>query len=160
MDSMPTIYDLNDNGTLEIITNDDSGKMYCSRWNLSTGELDLVWQKTLSASPLNCSPLLLDVNGDGTREIIMLVAEGNVLVIRGSDGETLATIEHGYLTDVEGTATGGDINGDGKAEFLVPLMTVGKLLCYQGGDTFSGNWFRRWGASPQRTGLVSDTDQG
>lgn len=160
MDSMPTICDFADNGNLSIITNDDSGKMYCTRWNSGTGQLDLVWQKSLSSSPLNCSPLLLDVDGDGTREVIIPIAEGKVIVIRGSDGEILAEIEHGYLTDVEGTATGGDINGDGKVEFLIPLMTVGKLLCYQGGDTFSGNWFRRWGASPQRTGMVSDVDQG
>lgn len=160
MDSMPTLFDLNGNGKLEIVTNDDSGKMYCTRWNSVSGQLDLIWQKSLSASPLNCSPLLLDVNGDGTREIIMLVAEGKVLVLRGSDGAILAVLEHGYLTDVEGTPTGGDINGDGKVEFLVPLMTSGKLLCYQGGDTFNGNWFRRWGASPQRTGLVSNVDQG
>jgi len=160
MDSMPTLYDLNDNGKLDIITNDDSGKMYCTRWNPVTGQLDLVWQKSLSSAPLNCSPLLLDVDGDGMREIVMLVAEGKVFVIRGSDGQTLAILEHGYLTDVEGTPTGGDINGDGQAEFLIPLMTVGKLLCYQGADTFGGNWFRRWGASPQRTGVVSDVDQG
>jgi len=160
MDSMPTLFDLNGNGKLEIITNDDGGRMYCTRWNTVTGKLDLVWQKSLSGSPLNCSPLLLDVNGDGVREIVMLVAEGKVVVLRGSDGATLATLEHGYLTGVEGTPTGGDINGDGKTEFLVPLITVGKLLCYQGGPTFIGNWFRRWGASPGRTGLVSDTDQG
>jgi hypothetical protein len=38
-------------------------------------------------------------------------------------------------------------------------MTAGKLLCYQGGaQRFSGNWFRRWGFDPQRTGRVTDID--
>ncbi len=161
MDSMPTVHNLLDDGDLEIISNDDAGKVYCTRWNVGTGTLDVVWQKTVSPSPLNCSPLLLDVNADGFREIVMLLAEGRVLILAGEDGETLTTLTHGFVTDVEGTPTGGDLNGDGQVEFLVPLMTVGKLLCYQAGESiFAGNWFRRWGFSAGRTGFVVNSDQG
>ena len=161
MRSLPTIYDIDGDQQLEIISNDDSGQIYCSRWNGGTGQLEVVWQKSLSSSPLNGSPLLLDVNGDGMREVLVPVAEGKVYVLRGSDGGILATIDHGYSTDIESVATGGDLNGDGKTEFLVPLTTVGRLLCYQGNNqTFAGNWFRRWGATPQRTGFVRDTDSG
>lgn len=157
-DAMPTVFDIDVDGNKEIFVNDDDGWLYCCRW--SGGALALVWKKSVSGQPMNCSPLLLDVNGDGRREVVALVAEGKVLILRGSDGAILSRLDHGYLTGVEGTPTGGDINGDGLVEILVPLLQAGKLLCYQGGATFAGNMFRRWGAAPGRTGEVSNVDGG
>jgi len=156
--TLPTIFDIDGDGALEVIVCDDNGKVYCCRWD--SGALTLVWSRDVSGSALTASPCLLDINGDGLREILVAPKGGTILALSGVDGSTVATFEHGYSGSIVGTLTGGDIDGDGNLELLIPFVEAGRLLCFRLGANAAGNWFRRWGFSSTRAGEVSDVDGG
>jgi hypothetical protein len=156
--TLPTIFDIDADGVLEVIVCDNTGTVYCCRW--TDGALALVWSRDVSTSPLSASPSLIDINGDGVREILVSTAGGTILALSGVDGSTVASIEHGYSGTVAGTPTAGDIDDDGKVEVLIPLVEAGRLLCFRLGAETTGSWFRRWGFSSGRAGEVSDIDGG
>jgi len=114
-DVVPTASDVNNDGKAEVVA-------YYGRPQLvSTGYLYMFTadgQVRWSVSILGCAwmvPLFVDVNGDGTKEIVTCRSSDNaILVFRSSDGYLLRTISQsfGWLWDVV------DLNHDGQFEFL------------------------------------------
>lgn len=158
--AIPAVFDIDADGLREVIVCDNAGTVHCCRWDVDGNSLVLVWSRALSSSAISASPSLIDINGDGVREIIIAPVGGKVFALSGVDGSTVAQIEHGYSGTIVGTPTGGDIDGDDRVELLLPLVEAGRLLCFKLGATQSGNWFRRGGFSRGRTGDVSDVDEG
>jgi len=159
----PVICDIDGDGWKEVLVLDTHGSLHCCRWSGETLVLAwsrVAWSRVVSGYVLNASPCLLDINGDGVREILVSLEEGKILALSGVDGSSVASIEHGYSSAIGGTPTGGDLDGDGRVEVLVPLLQAGRLLCFRVGAMTTGNWFRRWGFSAGRTGEVSDVDGG
>lgn len=152
-DTIPTIHDIDKDGRKEIIVADDGGVVYCLRWQ--NGGLAQVWKKQVASSPINASPCLLDVDGDGYREVLVGGGtDGKFTVLDGRNGNVKQIILSPQGGGIEGTITGGDIDGDGLVEVIVPNLQAWRIVVYRGGPTYSNNWFRGYGANDQRTGEV------
>jgi hypothetical protein len=122
--SQPTVYDIDEDGNLEIIT---CRKSYVYIWDLYDWKLDDVLQ-------INCyePPKLGDVTGDGKMDIIAVTQDGknihifsyvkinntysNVFSISGLSGASAFTLVQ-------------DVDGDGLNELIVSSLSA-NLYCY------------------------------
>jgi len=114
-DAIPTASDVDNDGRAEVVA-------YYGRPQLtSTGYLYMftpIGQVKWSISISGCAwiiPIFADIDGDGTKEIVMCRNSDNaILVFRSSDGYLLRTITNnfGWLWNVV------DLNLDGQFEFL------------------------------------------
>lgn len=95
------------------------------------GTLAVKWEKTgLDDGSQRTGSTLFDFDGDGTKEVVYS-EEGNLFILRGSDGFELARVpsEAGTRTEYPLVA---DVNGDGAAEIIVTAQNGN-------GPGFSGN---------------------
>jgi hypothetical protein len=110
-----------------------------------SGRLDQVWGFD-ARSPVNSSPLIADVDGDGKKEIVLGTKEGKVIVLDLAAGlkwfydtnDKKSEVEMMFLdtessASIGATPNHGDVNKDGKNEVLFGTE-LGVLYCldYQG----------------------------
>jgi len=107
----PSIYDVNNDSQLEVITISSSGTLIVLR--ATNGSV--VYTTTLS--PSEGSPSVADINGDGLPEIVVGTSGGMVYALRGTNGSILWNTSVGG--NVHGTPSIYDINGDGLMEVVV-----------------------------------------
>lgn len=112
------IYDIDQDGTLDIIFNPrgfgDTGDL----WRI-TEDNDKIYQNTINVDLPHCTPVLADINNDGTNEVILSL--GNSGRVGAYDMVNNSQI---WLTDAYGTqfygCSAADIDGDGEIEILAP----------------------------------------
>ena len=86
--SSPTIIDLNNNGSPEIIFGDSKGKVHAIRSNGT-----VYWQQSVSTASIESKPAVADINNDGNMEVIVSSgstrtpgSNGGVTVLNGQTG--------------------------------------------------------------------------
>ena len=82
-------------------------------------------------------PLVVDLNGDGTLEVIAVDSAGRLTILRGSDGTRLAYYaQKEYLLAAHTVPTAADLDGDGHPE-LVAGTREGGVVAF---DIDTTNW--------------------
>lgn len=145
VDSSPTLADLDGDGKLEIIiggrslnSNNTSG---CEGWVYAYRSNGTLYWQTKVRAPVNSSPTVADLNGDGKPEVIVGLGgvvetqcwNGGVVALHGQDGSTWAKgavvwafdtqdwLNHapdGWLDGGYSTPAVGDVDGDGQVEVV------------------------------------------
>ncbi|WP_430506310.1 PQQ-binding-like beta-propeller repeat protein [Haloparvum sp. PAK95] len=110
-----TVTDGDGDGTPEVYLGKAGGKVIAL--DGATGETEWSTTITTSSDADVLSPVLEDVNGDGTLEVIAVAETGTVTVLDASSGTELATYERNV--PILTFATPADLDGDGSAEILV-----------------------------------------
>jgi hypothetical protein len=115
----PALADMNDDGFLDIVIASTNGAIYV--WDRNGSPL-APWDKrysTLTSSASECSPVVADIDGDGTPDIVMGDENGELAGISGADGTMLPGFPIQLLGEVRGTPAVGDCDGDTQTEIAV-----------------------------------------
>jgi len=110
-----TVVDGDGDGSPEVYLGKAGGKVMAL--DGATGETEWSTTITTSSDADVPPPVLADVNGDGTLEVIAVAETGTVTVLDASSGTELATYERNV--PILTFATPADLYGDGSAEILV-----------------------------------------
>lgn len=107
----------------EILVLTNTGKVYC----LASGTGEILWLDALSGSMHwgSAGIAVADLDGDGTLEMVMADARGEVSAKRGDGSEFWNHREEGGLKSAPAV---GDLDGDGKPEVLIAGSAM-TLLC-------------------------------
>lgn len=125
--------DLDGNGEKEILTKDDSGKVYVlglngimkKGWPVSTAP-NLSWPFDVGTG---------DLDGDGIQEVFTTTPDKK-LIVWNKNGEVRSEVK---LTDGSHTAPKlADLNGDGKDEFIIAQADGVIMVCDEKGNPLHG----------------------
>ena len=138
--SSPTVADLDGDGKLEIIVGgrgvNTDGSPSCDGWVYAYRSNGTLYWQTRVQAPVNASPTVADLNGDGKPEVLVGLGgiatsspcwNGGVVALNGQTGASIWTfatqdwLNHqpdGWKDGVISTPAVGDINGDGKPEVV------------------------------------------
>lgn len=121
-----------------------------------TPEFEILWEKHLTNST-GASGLqgIGDCNGDGIPEIAFYHIDGRIVCYHGKSGDILWQIEN-LGNSSGGHFTSGDINSDGKDEFLFSLAS-NEIIALSHDVTGHILWRKRLGATPD-TPILADID--
>jgi len=122
--STPAISDLDGNGINELVIagRELNNTLYC--WHINYGSVppdgqpDLFWSKNLGSQSLG-SPVVGDINGEGSQEVIVMPENGNIYIFNfdGSDYQTNPwKTTDGYAA--YSTPALADLDSDGKLEII------------------------------------------
>ena len=85
------------------------------------------WPVEVGPGPVNSSPLIVDLDGDGSRDVLVLAERGATLHALGADGSPICP-----LVTLGGAAFAspavGDLDGDGLGEVVAPTFGGGIFL--------------------------------
>lgn len=170
--SSPTIANLDADPALEILTGSLDGKVYA--WN-NDGSRLAGWPRRLDAystptAPVNGSPSVGDIDGDGKLEVIAGSDNGWVFAWR-RDGSAVANWPQftGYNADypsrcatnactgVWASPTVADLDGDGKAEVIVGSFSH-KMWVWRGDGSVMSGWPRDVWDGIASSAAVADLD--
>lgn len=131
--STPVLYDINKNGTLDIIVGNDNGEiyLYINQGNLSFKKNSILIE---DENLTNATPTIGDMNGDGTLDLIVGNAKGEIYFYKGKwINSTLTFDKEGIILknkDGKNINAGNyaaptlkDIDGDGQNELIVGNST-------------------------------------
>src|SRR5580692_8048836 len=93
------------------------------RWLLSSAVFGPPTSIPIPVSSEVGTPILADINGDGTPDLVLLGNIGNadfLSVQLGNGNGTFAPAMTFASAGYAGTATAADVNGDGRADLIVP----------------------------------------
>lgn len=139
----PAIADVTGDGRAEVFVGGDKIPLLCLSW-----EGKELWRLD---NAIGGSPLLFDLNGDGTPEILLGI--GDKLTALGAKGKVLWTVP--MQREMDAALTVADADGDGVAE-IYAVDLAGRLLCV------SPSGQVRWTASVEerarRSPSVGDVD--
>lgn len=127
----PSLADINNDGKLEVIVNDNSARVYAWKGN---GTLVSGWPtmpvipsgcSSTSSSPSDASPIVADINGDGGLEV--LLPSGWEIVVWNKNGQQLtrtrACPDNGWNLatqySLNSSPAVGDIDKDGDLEVVI-----------------------------------------
>jgi hypothetical protein len=169
----PSIGDLDGDGRLEVVdVSFTEGKLYV--WD-SLGQVRPGWPRTpvQGTASAMASPVLADVTGDGRLEI--LVQAGQALYAFEPDGSEVADGDHDPATTgilyshgraaSYGTPAAADLDGDGKAEIVLPVRgtsgahpTDGELIVLRGDGSVLPGWPIHFGGAISSSPALADLD--
>lgn len=155
---VPVVFDPEGTNRKSVFVCDASGYVTCLEISQADCSISVKWDARVSSQALACGACVLDVDGDGTKEVVVGVPEGYVVALDPQTGDEKQRIASYPPTTIVGTITGGDIDGDGYVELIVPLSDAHKVVCLRGGPSTPGNWFRRSGITSDRASEVTDYD--
>lgn len=105
-----------------------------------------------TGKPVDSSPSMGDINGDGRDEIIIGCKDGRIHALTGQ-GQELWAYETG--DSIESSPAIGDINGDKRAE-IVCGSTDGKIYALSGSGALLPGWPVETGAAVRSTPSIAD----
>ena len=169
--SSPIYADLDNNGSVEIALctkSDDTSQGVVHLWN-ANGSYVSGWSKTVG-SPINSSPAIGDIDGDGDKEIIAAAYDPEYL-------DSPGIRQHIFAWHHNGAAVSGwpktndypsewsspvlaDLNGDGKLDIIV-CGTKGnnaRIYAYKGDGTVIPGWPIDANGKFESTPAVGDID--
>ncbi len=150
LDSSPTIADINSDGRLEVVIT-SLADASCYALDAMTGKI--LWRYRFGPTE-RCrhdennicislgshnyftadavcrsytSPLVVDVNNDGSREVVVGSNNGQVVILKGDDGGVVWSDDTGGM--VRGSPVIADVDGDGLNELLI--SSDDKILIYK-----------------------------
>jgi hypothetical protein len=133
--------DIDANGTPEIVGATGNGILYV--WNTNGTSYGAPWPLTLSGSNSLSNPVLADLNGDQSLEIIAHATTDQVLAFR-RDGTPMP----GWPKDVEARPGGsfwppavvGDIDGDGGPDVIQASADEPQIYAWRSAGTLVAGW--------------------
>ena len=145
----PLFADLSNDGTLELIAADMLGRIYA--WSSTSGENDPLFATLTvprsgqaATPPIIGSPLAVDLNGNGTLEILYM--QGAQVVVVDAAGNQLSDPTRLRMTvdGFEGSPAVGDIDRDRVLDVIAAGTVVGEAPCNCVDDHKSTVFSFRW----------------
>ncbi len=106
------VHDLNDSGSSEIIANTQNGLINCV-----DAEGNILFQYDVEGQ-IRSNPMIVDINGDGNFEIVVLTFTNPRLIILNHDGTEFSGFPVGISGQVLSSPASADLNGDGNKEII------------------------------------------
>jgi outer membrane protein assembly factor BamB len=113
----PTLAEVNGDGTLDVVVGDATGGVHALDGR--TGRE--LWSRSLQATPTTPAPIeagiaSADLDGDGAKELVAATADGTVVALRASTGQTVwSNRSDGRL---RASPVLVDVDGDGRLEVI------------------------------------------
>lgn len=119
----PAIGDLDGDGKPEAVWITNNGNVRADSLGPGVTTIANLWSYTadsLQAGPAQ-APVLGDLDGDGTLEVVLALSDGRVLVLDGADGSVKGwfAIADGLQSEWTAGPILGDINADGRPELIL-----------------------------------------
>ncbi len=131
--SSPTLYDVDDDGRLEVSVSAKDGRIYLLRYD---GSSMGGWPVSTGLASIS-SPALADVDGDGSIEVV--VGSGNGVYMWSDRGTPISGWPVSTLGNVTASPALGDIDDDGKMEVVVGSRD-GILYVYNADGSTVNGW--------------------
>jgi hypothetical protein len=108
------------------------------------------------AQPIESSPAVGDINGDGRAEIVIGCKDGRVYAI-SSDGADVSGWPVSTGDAIQASPAIGDINGDGRSEVIIG-SDDGKIYAFGGNGRMVAGWPVVTGSMVRSTPAITDID--
>lgn|GEM_PF-2944869 len=150
--SSPVLGDLDGDGKLEAVYQSINGTIYARH---ADGGLLPGWPVKLPGAFEQASPLLADLNGDGTPEV--LLAAGGKIHVLDVQGRELAGWPQAVPFLYSASLAVGDVTGDGKPD-VVAMSDHAELYVLSAAGALQAGWPRTLGSFGGTTPLLVDLD--
>ncbi len=120
----PSIEDIDQDGSQEILATNQTGVLHCLDLNGSVN-----WKFPLPSRSVS-SPLIIDIQGDAQKEIVLL--ERSTVFALNAQGEKLWQVPLSSTQNNSFPLASLDLDRDGKKEVLVATYNDGMLYCLEG----------------------------
>jgi subtilisin family serine protease len=111
------IEDINNNGFLEIIVGNEAGYLFAVDKN---GTILFTHN---AGGQIRSNPIIADINGNGTKQIIASTFTSPKLIVLNADGSYFGGSPYTLSTGIMSSSAVGDISGDGKLEIVMVTVT-------------------------------------
>ncbi|MCE4622416.1 MAG: VCBS repeat-containing protein [Desulfurococcales archaeon] len=116
--STPYIIDVDNDQTYEIFISTQRGTIICYEINPNGWTITKRWESGVLGQMLPSSPLVYDVNGDGTYEV-MVVSPSGFYTLNSLDGSIVTFVKHEFLVLGTSITLAGDVDNDGVSEVVL-----------------------------------------
>ncbi len=116
--STPAILDVDNDNMYEIFISSRHGTVICYRLDTATWSVTKVWESEILGQMLPSSPLVEDVNGDGSYEVMVLAPSG-FYMLNSITGTIITHIERSMLVLGTSPSLVGDVDNDGITEVVI-----------------------------------------
>jgi outer membrane protein assembly factor BamB len=133
--SSPALYDVDDDGEIEVIVGCDDGKVYCLDGSPEEPNGEVEWSYDIGYEIVT-SPAIGDVDGDGEVEVLIGANDGTFVCLDGSPASPSGHMEWDFkfYGRTESSPTIGDVDQDGVAEVVIGThdgQSAG-IYCFEG----------------------------